>query len=273
MGLGAQNHHSALGYLPTAGRSAWTGVRLKVNNSPVVGKEQWWGWMYQILPYIEMENVWALDNDDDVKRAVVSTYFCPTRRPRVIRPLPNGTLNDYVGNSGAGVNGYSTSVWRATSNSVANNGRYGVITCLINNNGTPTNFPPVRFGTILDGTSNTMFAAEKSVSVVRYEGGDGNDNQGYWRGMDSDIVGGIYTPVSPNPAPPYRLQKDQSWGPANTYNYSNNFSMFGSAHPAGLNAALCDGSVRFLRYDTPVDTILLPLSVRDDGIAFSAGNQ
>jgi prepilin-type processing-associated H-X9-DG protein len=47
--------------------------------------------------------------------------------------------------------------------------------------------------------------------------------------------------------------------------------MFGSAHPVGMNVALCDGSVRFVRYEIPIDRILLPLVVRNDGQSFSAG--
>jgi prepilin-type N-terminal cleavage/methylation domain-containing protein len=278
IGLGLQNHHSALGYFPTAGRNVWVGLRTKVGGSPVVGKDQEWGWMYQILPYIEQENVWMLDSDDAVKQSFIPSYYCPTRRPRVTRPLPNGMLNDYIGNSGAGINSYSTPAWRPRNGTLASMGDHGVIAALLdaNVNVVLPRLPPVRFDMVIDGTSNTMLAAEKAVSVAFYEGGDGNDNQGFWRGMDSDTVGGIYVPVSPSPPPPYRLQKDQKWGApgvSNTYNYSGNFSLFGSAHAAGLNAVLCDGSVRFIRYDIPINTILMPLCVRDDGIAFSAGDK
>jgi prepilin-type N-terminal cleavage/methylation domain-containing protein len=276
IGLGAQNYHSTFGYLPTAGGANYFGARTAgVGGTPVNGKDQMWGWMYQILPYMEMENVYILPTDNEVKQAFIPTYFCPSRRPRLILPLvananPTvGALNDYIGNAGAGINNFSTPTWTPKPNNGI--GAHGVIACFLNNAGGKSGLPVVTLAMILDGTSNTMLAAEKSLSVLRYNGNDGNDNQGYWRGMDSDTVGGIYVPVSPMPnPPPYMLQKDNAWGPANTYNYSGNFSMFGSAHAAGLNAVLCDGSVRLIRYGIPVNTILLPLVVKDDGMAFTA---
>ena len=61
-------------------------------------------------------------------------------------------------------------------------------------------------------------------------------------------------------------------GATNTYNYSLNFSMYGSAHPGGVNTVMCDGSVRLLRYTIDVNSALVPLCVRDDGLSFNADN-
>ncbi|HXG11352.1 MAG TPA: DUF1559 domain-containing protein [Gemmataceae bacterium] len=272
MALACHNHHSALGYYPTAGGSAYVGPRTWANGvvggTPAVGKDQQWGWLYQILPYIEQNNVWSLPNDDDVKQTPIKLYFCPSRRSPKIRPLPNGALNDYIGNAGAGVNNYRTAAWSPLSSSFANNGGYGVIVCTLSSTSTNV-IVPVTVQTITDGTSNTLLAGEKALHSQRYLGGDGNDNQGYWRGADSDILGGVYQPVSPTPnPPPYRPQQDTAY--PGTYNYSNNFSMFGSAHAEGFNAVFCDGSVRLIRYSVNVDTVLMPACVRNDGLTFDA---
>src|SRR5437867_3019780 len=80
------NHENALGHYPTAGNGAgartWTNG---VGTTPVTGPKQEWGWMYQILPYLEQSALWATTTganggDDTVKQTPVKTYFCPSRR-------------------------------------------------------------------------------------------------------------------------------------------------------------------------------------------------
>jgi prepilin-type N-terminal cleavage/methylation domain-containing protein/prepilin-type processing-associated H-X9-DG protein len=267
MGLAVQNHHDTLGYFPTAGQG--TGARTRVGGQPATGKIQTWGWLYQILPYVEQGNLWGTTagtngGDGAIKQTPVPLYFCPTRRTGVKVPLPNGAMNDYIGNGGAGINSYRTAAWAPASSTVASNGGYGVIACTL----CTSSVGVVRISTILDGTSNTMLIGEKALHIARYGGGDGNDNQGYWRGIDSDVVGGIYRPVSPTPnPPPYTPQQDTAY--PGTYNYSGNFSLFGSAHPGGFNAVFCDGSVRLIRYTVNVPNVLAPACQRNDGVAFS----
>ncbi len=302
MGLATHNFHDTYGYLPTTGRtdcygsarySAVPGLengiprcgqgRSWVNNvkggTPEQGKNQAWGWGYQILAYIEQGNVWSIVTnsasnnygDDLIRQVPLKLMFCPSRRPPVVRPLPNGCLTDYLANAGAGGNsarGFPAPPgppsWTPPLASGGNNGIYGVIVC------TACGTPPVTVSTITDGTSNTMLYAEKALHSARYAGGDGNDNQGYWRGVDSDIVGGVYTPVSPRVGVPYQPQQDSHF--AGTYNYSGYYSMFGSAHPGGFNAVFCDGSVRTIRYTVDVNKVLIPACVRNDGLVFSLDN-
>src|SRR3954468_19249039 len=65
MGLAWHNHHDTHGYFPTSGGAccAGAGNRPLINGGPVVGISQNWGWGYQILPYIEQDNLWR--NTDD----------------------------------------------------------------------------------------------------------------------------------------------------------------------------------------------------------------
>jgi prepilin-type N-terminal cleavage/methylation domain-containing protein/prepilin-type processing-associated H-X9-DG protein len=303
MGLATHNYHDAYAYFPTTGRTdcystaahatvpglingvAQCGMgRSWVNgvqgSTPEQGKNQAWGWGYQILAYIEQGSVWgivtnsAANNygDDLIKQVPLKLHFCPSRRAPVVRALPYGCLTDYIANAGAGGNSTNgppappgAPAWLPPSASGGNNGIYGVIVC----SACPNGPAPVTITAITDGTTNTILYGEKSLSVNFYNGGDGNDNQGYWRGIDSDIVGGVYTPVSPSVGTPYRPQQDASWGPANTYNYSGYYSMFGSAHPSGFNVVMCDGSVRTIRYEVDVNRVLIPACVRDDSVVFS----
>src|SRR5262249_4427125 len=87
MGIGVHNHQSTLGYFPTTGRGV--GARTWVNGvaggTPATGSSQAWGWLYQLLPYIEQGNLWGTNNgtnngDDTVKQTPVKLYFCPSRR-------------------------------------------------------------------------------------------------------------------------------------------------------------------------------------------------
>lgn len=276
IGLGAHNHHDTMGYLPTAGQAGYYGAaatRTMSGSTPVVGKDQQWGFLYQLLPFIEQKNLWEQASDDIVKQTPIKIYFCPSRRPKTIaRALPNGALNDYVGNLGAGLGfdaSYKHPSWDPAGATYASRGGHGVIAAVLPKLTNPA-LNPMRFAEISDGTSNTMLAGEKALSIALYRGGAGNDNQGYCIGLDSDTGGGIYRTVSPASPPPYKLQTDARWEPGSTYNYSGNYSMWGSAHPGGLNVVLCDGSVRNIRYTIDVMNVLLPLCVRDDGLTFNA---
>ncbi|MBN1851229.1 MAG: DUF1559 domain-containing protein [Pirellulales bacterium] len=94
---------------------------------------------------------------------------------------------------------------------------------------------------IRDGTSKTIFAAEKHLVVEYYETGeDGGDNQPMVENWDVDTVrftGAIYPPV-----------KDEPVEAANINEIRRQIYSFGSPHTAGLNVALCDGSVDVVEY-------------------------
>jgi prepilin-type N-terminal cleavage/methylation domain-containing protein len=96
-----------------------------------------------------------------------------------------------------------------------------------------------------DGTSNTLLATEKRLTIP-YVPGAWNDDQGWSdAGLDNDVwVCAIY-PIRPD---------DRT---------ASGFDA-GSAHPIGVNALYADGSIRFLRYSTPV-AILIALADRRDG--------
>src|SRR6516162_10254822 len=68
MGLAFQSHHDAFKVFPSGG-TAWPAndKRTMVQNVPADYNSQAWGWLYQILPYIEQASLWGLpsglDND------------------------------------------------------------------------------------------------------------------------------------------------------------------------------------------------------------------
>ena len=96
-----------------------------------------------------------------------------------------------------------------------------------------------------DGTSNTLLATEKRLTIP-YTPGMWNDDQGWSNaGTDNDVwvCGG------------YPLRPDDRT--------ASGFDP-GSAHPVGVNALYADGSVRMLRYFTPIP-VVVALADRRDG--------
>ncbi|MBN9118225.1 MAG: DUF1559 domain-containing protein [Planctomycetes bacterium] len=249
MGLACHSYNDSVGYLPLNGLNT-TGPRTVLNGAPAAGNLQEWGFLYQILPFIEQSNVYSIpnsagmtDGDDKIKQTPIKIYFCPSRRQPVIRGLANGALNDYVANGG-------------TSSSSTQN---GAIICRNPQTAATPSFT-LNLAGIKDGTSNTMMIGEKHLRTTAYAGGAGNDNQGYWRGVDSDVCGLALTPAAPYWTP---LADDA------TDRFTGFGSTFGSAHSSGFQCVLCDGSVRNISYSVNPTAVLQPLCQRDDGVAFS----
>src|SRR5580700_5739814 len=58
MGLAFHNHHDTYGAFPSGGGS-WTADRLMLSTGvPADYRTQTWGWGYQILPFVEQNNLW-----------------------------------------------------------------------------------------------------------------------------------------------------------------------------------------------------------------------
>ncbi len=127
MGLGALNHESGHKILPGAGWAPW----LAGDPDRGVGRDQPGSWIYQLLPYVEYQNVYDLPSDGDalnyrtttqreatkqMLETPISIFNCPSRRPAALYPwddtLPSlfNVINadpseatahsDYAGNAG-----------------------------------------------------------------------------------------------------------------------------------------------------------------------------
>ena len=229
IGLAFQNHHDVYKVFPSGGHS-WNDDRnFNSPGKPEGPTMQNWGWMYQLLPFIERKPLWAQPLDSVVAITTVTTYVCPTKTIRVYpygNPLsPMRAQSDYVGNGGT---------WAAFSPV-----------------GPPTNAcdGPLRpqglnaqFRDIRDGLSQTLFAAEKYLDG---EGPRCNDDQGWTDGWDNDAICSSHGPgnaASP-PIPPYKHgQLASQLGSCGGY--------FGSIHNAMISV-FCDGSVK--RIATSID--------------------
>jgi prepilin-type N-terminal cleavage/methylation domain-containing protein/prepilin-type processing-associated H-X9-DG protein len=106
---------------------------------------------------------------------------------------------------------------------------------------------------IVDGTANTYLLGEKFLSPAMYETAEASyrgygDNQGAWAGYEWDNHRVAWNNVSIYGAEDYQPRQDFI-GSDNP-----NIFAFGSAHPASLNMAMCDGSVQSISYEIDRDT-------------------
>lgn len=211
--LGIHNHLDTYKFLPDGGHD-WYSARAKdVNGSPHIAPKQTWGFLYQILPYIEEQALFDIDDDPTVRRTPVKGYFCPSRRSPVA--VSGRAHNDYAGNgglTGGGFNGWG-------------DGRVGVIR-------RGTLGEQNSLAVVTDGTSQTIVVGEKWMGRSEYERHTCSDNEGYTSGWDWDIV---------------------RWGnepPRQDVGNDNNCKReFGSTHPGGALFALCDGSTRMITFE------------------------
>jgi prepilin-type processing-associated H-X9-DG protein len=255
------------------------------------------GLFYNILPFIEQQALHDLPSGTSsttqmnltlqMCQTVIGEYTCPTRRAPGLYGLKtigaadttlnftyagSGTLNvgkgyfhnDYAGNGGDTI--YSWSCGPTTSATLQS-----TVTSQLNsganlNTGIIFQQSQVTMADIKDGTSNTYLIGEKYVCPDYYLTGDdhGDDNPCLgaddwdlcrWSGYNSNGVSGNTTTYQA-----YIPMQDQSGVGGNDLHCET----FGSAHGAGFNVTLCDGSVRTISYS--IDTYVHKnLANRKDG--------
>jgi len=266
LALGMHNHHDTYGILPSAGVGWQCAPDYAAVGSPLTAKSsstytlgtggcgtfpstptpdvQRAGWGFQILPFIEQDNIWKGGSQPNVtlasQQAIASpikTFFCPSRRaPQV---FTGGSWYGPGGNYGHAQTDYAI----ATSNNY----------CIGCGNGAITIQTGIPFSGIVDGLSNQLLLGDKRLNIQYLGQFQGDDNEGYTSGWDHDVIrftesGGVgYLPL-----------------PDYVSSGGDGAQRFGSSHPGGFMGALADGSVRFIKYGLDAPTFLR-LGNRKDG--------
>jgi prepilin-type N-terminal cleavage/methylation domain-containing protein/prepilin-type processing-associated H-X9-DG protein len=252
IGLAFHNYHDAFHAFPDGGEN-WDPVaypRLMNGAVPRTAPNQNWGWGFQILPYIEQENLWKNPDSNVVRGTPVTIYFCPSRRaPMIIQVGGIGiAMLDYAGNAG-------TDDTYPSSGAALGNGRNGLVVQRPDGSGIRSG--PVRLDrNIPDGSSNTLLVAEKRMRKDHIGQPQLDDDQGYTAGWDRDEIRWGISPPAPDTVG------------------EEGYYQFGSAHASGFNAVFGDGSVRLISYSIQSNNDLSAgplglfqrLCARDDGL-------
>ena len=312
IGLGFNNYLDTYKIVPFAGQGVYQPRTVippppAVGGAIAVGREQAWGWAYQITPYMELENLWESANEDAVRATAVPGYFCPSRSRKRIFDIPDRPGN-YKGGQHAQIDykanhGYAQSDSRLRPGTGPNNYRFtGIVgmsfdaaamadpptTKSMNARAAQrANFPDVTTASILDGTSNTILAAERSIFINWWDGPRGSNPGGVecgpgvgaecdgclggWvAGMTAQpaITGGWHTDAT-NPIKDRMAPEPPVPGTGGFYHVIG-WRHWGSTHPESANFVFCDGSVRTIRYSISPE-IFRKVINRQDGESIGAG--
>jgi len=258
LAIAFHNHHDSYGYFPP-GNIATIAQSVGANNRSGTAEanggfyDGMWGWPVAILPFIEggdlatqfdltqrpyvseRSDVWfgTFGPEDKAGAKNVApcqqmpkTFSCPST-PTASRGGP-GQFKDYAINAGGGVNISACCPERATSS-----------------DGIGHKNSKVRLADITDGTSNTFMLLEQASTYSELGRGPSGPkyqwlptNPFVWvnhhsQGMAIAAVG-TGRPMPPNPSP------------ALMYAWGQNARTVWSFHTGGIQAALSDGSVRFV---------------------------
>ncbi len=245
MGLAFHSHHDELKFFPTAG-SGPDPARAMSGSAPAVGRNQTFGWAYQILPYLEQNNLWMEPNESVVKAATLSVYFCPSRRAPVayhVAASDGAPVDPTLGLRGqidyAGCLGESRTVTN------------GIVV-------TPTATGALmKIAHVSDGVSNTLLVGERFVHTPAY-------TQWFAPGTECDVHRGGYT--AGNAGASYAILRGSAQSPAQdrmNYTGTADFPRFGSAHSGAFAGLFADGTVRWIRYDIDLLNVFKAIVTRD----------
>jgi prepilin-type N-terminal cleavage/methylation domain-containing protein/prepilin-type processing-associated H-X9-DG protein len=232
---------------------------------------QWLGWIGQILPYFEQDNLYKLliDGTTNAQARVtpIPMLICPSD-PRGLDPvtLSDGTVYSWC-TSYAAITGLDRWGQGYPGNPLSPVGAYpaeGIIQGKWDGTLRP-NF--VTLTTVPDGTSNTLLIGELPPL-----GGSTSQAVSYWNSGNNDAIIGVANTslIRNTETASARFQNDGGppcpsvayFGPGDLTNHCH-YNHIWSFHQGGANFAFGDGSVRFLPYSASQN--LIPLSTRAGG--------
>jgi prepilin-type N-terminal cleavage/methylation domain-containing protein len=258
LGLACHNFEGTYGYLPYGGlHQGETGAQDVNNGFANAGIPGSGSWIYQLLPYIEQDNLyksWAFPDTgptaaDTVHLVAVKSILCPGRgRGKGYKTQPTGTpsntagpVTDYAINNR--INKPATNDFRTNVTSIGNINQH------------------VAIHRIPDGSSNTILAGQKALQISEHDNDiaasyDESIVQGGWGGTaraGNDVQTNDAAGLSS-----YVLVQDlpSEVNPPQTQH-------FGGPFPGGVLFVMADGSVRTIPYGVSPQTLCYLLAPND----------
>ena len=296
IGLAFLNHESVHKHLPTGGWTwAWSG-----DPDRGFGEEQPGSWCYNILPFMERQEIHDLGSDgqpdyvssqqkSDTSIATttpLAEFHCPSRREAKLYPgywklesptdgPKNATNTELIAKTDYAACGGNKTIefpvggldmnWLSLDEQARANNLAGPA-------GVCYQRSTVKLTEITDGTSKTYMVGEKFMDPDFYDGINGfahqNDHHGLYcynwdQGRNANRIN--------LPMPDQRLLVGQHY--MNRAYVSKAKDKFGSAHPAVWHMAFCDGSVHGLSYDIDGWTHQFLANRHDDRVVDDYGGQ
>ncbi len=255
MGVAVHNCIELTGHFPAGGCDS--GTYLIGDSSLGMGGSQTGGWLYNILPFMEQNDLYHLgDNGDSAgtKRRLqtpMSWAICPSRRGAIL--YPNNLSRSYGTTTTASMV-YADTL--ARSDYAACEGIDSFTQQQTKGDGVVFMASALPVAEVSDGLSNTYFAGEKSMPSNHYlDGVPGGDDDTMWAGNNIDSLRGTYKD--------FAFQADME-------DYFNEFA-FGGPHLTGCHMLFCDGSVQQISYSIASD-VYQNLGNRHDGKTIDAKN-
>jgi prepilin-type N-terminal cleavage/methylation domain-containing protein len=264
LSLGCIAHAAKYGYFPSGGWGhMWEGMPDRGN-----GQSQPGGWVYNVLPFIDNSVLHDLGKGASSTDARIANarriqtplplLNCPTRRQAQVYLVTSGYSQPRecekvtaVARTDYAINGGSNSISAHAGPGSLDAGDSYDWPSMTNFNGICGVRSEVREGSVADGLSNTYLVGEKYLNPDDYTSGeDQGDDQNAYSGDCLDIVRWGST----------------SWVPMQDRLGVANANIFGSAHAAGWNVSMCDGSVRLMSFNID-PTTHEHLAIRNDHTA------
>ncbi|HLW65628.1 MAG TPA: DUF1559 domain-containing protein [Gemmataceae bacterium] len=224
LSLAMHNHHDTFGVLPCGGQTWQDPPTYIAPGQPATQPNQKAGWGFQILPFIEQDNLWKGGGGSTIAQCqinamstVVKTFICPSRRGAIQLP-PTGAWYGPGGTYAHGPTDYAASNLENTGAIV-----FG--------------FSGIRLVQITDGTSNTFLLGDKRLNRSFLGQYQSDDNEGYSDGWDHDVE--RFTNELPLP---------------DFIGTGDGAQRFGASHGPVFQMAMCDGSVHRFNYSIDLKT-------------------
>ena len=275
LALGIANYESAFKRLPGYGGEVGTRLVTPPNVPPSLGYRGI-PWTVQIFPQIEQTPLYndlvqianstpgttSLNTAQQATiQVAVGGLICPSRRDAIAYPLikdlqakfgPKAARNDYAMNGGPAKVLPGTAVTPGPGGPMALDDAHIQVLA----KGVWVQGERIKIAHIQDGLSNTLMLGEKSMDKSRVSTGncfgDVSPLIGY---PDDDVCTSSYVRFVAR-----GIAVDGNDSCITCHD-------FGSAHPSGFNAALCDGSIRSISYSMDLEILRQVASIQGGEVA------